>query len=150
RDVVVLQTLRGVLRRDDQLLQPRRDVDLALLRAATRDARPPLELALDAPRERLGIGAHLLQDARREAALLLEQRGEQMLAVDLGMTPPDRQGLGFLQGLLALLGPSLGVHDVSCAGAARGRPVGGATNVPNAGREAGPVKRIAKWEGFRA
>src|SRR5690606_16388621 len=78
-DEVVLQRLRLVFRRLQQLPQARRDVDLGV---RARDLWQAVELALDRRAERRGREAGLLEHRRREASLLREQRGEEVFGLD--------------------------------------------------------------------
>ncbi len=108
--VLVLHPLRLRLGTRQDLVHTRRDVDLAPLRAGPRDAGHARERLLEPLHQGRRAGTRLLDDARRHAALLLEQRHGQMLGLDLGVALPLGQALGLAHRILGLLGQPVGIH----------------------------------------
>ena len=89
--VLVLHALRLGLGAGQDLVHARRDVHLARGSAGSRDAGQALERLLEPLHERRRVPARLLDDARRDAAVLAEQRHGQVLDVDLGVALALRQ-----------------------------------------------------------
>ena len=110
-DVLVVEALGLLLGAIEQQPEAARDGDLLAL-ARTGDAGPALERLLDGLAQRVDVhlGAH--QQPRHEPVVLVEQREQQVLDVDLGVPVAQRLGLGVVQGLLALLGELVRVHLV--------------------------------------
>ena len=96
-------------------LQQRRQApgDRHLTRRGARAAhlRPPIQLAFQVRAQGRGVGARLIEEPRYETLGLVDQRHQQMFAVDLDMTHPGRNALRFGQRLLRLLGQLVDVHS---------------------------------------
>ena len=118
-DVLVLQPLGLRLREVHDQLQPRRD---AGLRAAV-GLRSLRDLAAHDARELRRVCVHLAQYRGRHAVLLLEQRDQQVLRLDLRVTQRLGQLLRAEDGFLGLFGEFVQVH-VSCS------PVGAQFRAP--------------------
>jgi hypothetical protein len=111
-DVLVLQArglLLGVLERQRE---PARDAHVTA-RARPRHARPRLERLRDVGADRVDVDAGALEQARDQAVGLVEQREQQVLDVELGVTEAHRLGLRVVDGLLGLLGQTVDVHSGS-------------------------------------
>src|SRR5262249_22961232 len=72
-----------------------------------------VEFRLQPARERLYLEAGFRQNGRREPALLLEQRGEQMLHVNLLVSVTDRFTLRGADGFLEFFREPVEVHNLS-------------------------------------
>ena len=108
-DVFVLELLGLVLGLAEQAIEPAGDADVVARRAG--DARQLFQLALDASlTASTGISA-LVKIADGQPVLLIEQRQQQMLDVDLLMIQLGRQPLGGLQRFLRFFGEAIHVHS---------------------------------------
>ncbi len=97
RDVLVLEAARLLLGRVQQAGQPLGDADLPRAHARAADPGPPRELGLQGRPQPVRIGAGLAEQPGRDALGLVEQREEQVLAVDLGVPEAERLGLRVVQ-----------------------------------------------------
>ena len=97
RDVLVLEPVRLLLGRVEQAGQPLRDVDLSRAHARAADPGAPRELGLQRRSQPVRIGAGLAQQPGSDALGLVEQRQQQVLAVDLGVPEAERLGLRVVQ-----------------------------------------------------
>ena len=110
RDVLVLEPLRLRLGGEQQALEPLRDVDLARLHAAARDARAAVELGLELARELVSAQVGAAEQAGDEPVGLGEEGEGEVFAVDLLLAAPYGFGLGALERLLGSLGEPVQVH----------------------------------------
>ena len=110
RDVVVLEPLGLLLGRIEQPGQPLGHRHLARCHARAADPRPPRELGLQVRPQTAGVAARGLQQPRRQPLGLIEQRQQQVLAVNLGVPEAQRPGLRVVQRFLGLLGQAVRVH----------------------------------------
>ena len=113
-----------VLDRHVLVLQPLRFVSAASSRRASRCVTKTWPGAAPGPvtcgrrpssasssvRSRSGSAPACLQQPRHQALGLVEQREQQVLAVDLGVAEAQRLGLRVVQRLLGLLGQAVHVH----------------------------------------
>ena len=107
-----LSRLASSSARDQDLLQPLGEVDLARLDARAGDLGPARQLALDLGLERLGGRLHAGEQAGHEPLGLLQEGEEKVLAVDLLVAIAKRFGLGALERLLGFLGQLVDIHSV--------------------------------------
>src|SRR6185295_9173510 len=110
RDVLVLEAFRLVFGLHEKLLQTLGEIDLARLGAGAGDARTARQFAFQVADQTRRIDVHARQEARNEPFGLLEERQEQVLAVDLLMPEAERLRLRALQGLLRFLSQSVDIH----------------------------------------
>ncbi len=113
RYVLVLEPRRLLPGHIKQPGQPLGDIDLAGRHARTRDARPSGYLSLKHSPQPVGVRASLRKQAGHDAFRLLEEREQQVLAVDFGVAEAQRLRLGVMQGLLRLLREPSRVHVIS-------------------------------------
>ncbi len=118
RHVLVLQPLGFLFGRDERLLEPLGDVDLAGL-AAARDARAAAQLAAHAVGEGRRLDVHPGEQPRHEAGGVVEQGEQQVLAVDFLVAVLHGDRLGRLHGFLRFLGQFVLVHRRSINAADR-------------------------------
>jgi hypothetical protein len=88
------------------------DHDLPRAGARSGGARPLGQIGAQVGVQRLDVGAGLRDEPGHQALGLVEQRDEQVLAVDLGVAEPHRDALRLLQCFLGLLGEPVHVHGV--------------------------------------
>jgi hypothetical protein len=81
------------LGRVEQAGQPLRNADLSRAHARAADPGAPRELGLQRRSQPVRIGAGLAQQPGSDALGLVEQRQQQVLAVDLGVPEAERLGL---------------------------------------------------------
>ena len=83
---------------------------VAGLARAGGDRRELVERGVDDAADLVRGGADLAQDGRDDAVVLLEQHGEQVLGLDLGVAPRRGQADRGLEGLLGLGGEAVELH----------------------------------------
>ena len=111
RDVLVLQPLGLFLGRVEEAGQSLGHHHLARCGARTAHRRSAAQLLLDRRAQELGICPRLCEQAWHERVGILEQREEEMLAVDLAVAVTQRLRLRVVQSLLRLLRELVHVHD---------------------------------------
>ncbi len=109
-DILILETLGLIFGLEQNPVEPLADIDLARLNTRTGYRRHPVELALQCPGELLRAGIDLLQQARHQAAFLLQQRQQQVFIVDFQVPATHADRLRGLKRFLALLGQLVKVH----------------------------------------
>ena len=107
-DVLVAHRARLVIGAPDDF--GHRAAELGRRRGVAGDDREPVELLVGASANPLGIDAQALEHGHDDAALLLEQREQQVHRSDLGITTPSGQPLGGLDGLLRFDCESISLH----------------------------------------
>ena len=107
---LILHALGLGLGRGQDLVHTRREVDLSPLSARPRDPWQSAERLPQPLHERRRVGAGLLHDARRDAAILLEQGHHEMLGLDLRLSLALRHALRLAHRVLRLLGQPVGIH----------------------------------------
>ena len=100
RHVVVLEPLGFPLGGLQQVRQPSGDRHLARRGARAAHLRAPVQLAFQVRAQGRGVGARLIKQPRYQTLGLVDQRHQQMFAVDLDVTHPGRDALRFGQRLL--------------------------------------------------
>ena len=110
RDVLVLKPLGLVLGLREELLQPRRDINL-IGSTASRHPRQLVELLFQPGVDRLQLYARLQQDRSRKPAVLLDQREQKMFDIHLLLPATDCLGLRGANALLELFSKTIEVHN---------------------------------------
>ena len=80
------------------------------------DAGPAAELGLHVLAQPVRVGAACASSRGDQALALVQQRQQQVLAVDLGVAETERLGLRVVQCLLRLLGQAVQVQSISSSG----------------------------------
>ena len=109
-DEVVLHALGKLFRLRQCLIDLARDIEAVGLPAGAGHARELVDLRRDGGIQALDGNAHLFQKLRHKAAVLLQQRREQMHLLDLLVLILNGQLLGRLNGLQRFLRIILCVH----------------------------------------
>src|SRR6266446_6888016 len=111
RNELIVQFTRFVLGLGEQLIEAAGDVDL-ISRCTGRAANfwQAFQLLLDTPFETVRVYVGLGENGCGQSALLFEQRGEQVLHVDLLMAVAHGFGLRGTQRLLHFFGETIDVH----------------------------------------
>jgi hypothetical protein len=89
---------------------------VAGLARAGGDRREPVERGVDVGADRLGRDLELAQHGLHDALGLLEQHGEQVLGLDLGVVAARGKGERGLEGLLRLVREAVQLHTASNLG----------------------------------
>ena len=86
--------------------------DENLARGGSRSAQlgAAAQVGFDLGAQPIGVGTRLGEQPGDEPVRLIEEGEQEMLPVDLGVPEAQRNGLGFLQRFLGLLGQSVHVH----------------------------------------
>jgi hypothetical protein len=100
RDVLVLEPLGLPFGGVQQARQPLGHEHLPGGRSGAADPRPAAQLGFHLGTQRVGIGTGRGQQAGYQSLGLVEQRQQQVLAVDLGVPEAERLGLGVVQRFL--------------------------------------------------
>ncbi len=103
-DVFVLQLARFVLGLSQNAVEAAGDVDLVGRPGDARDLGQALDFLDGAAMQALDVDAGLDEDGGSEAVGLFEQRGEDVLDIDLLVAVADGGGLSGADGLLGLFG----------------------------------------------
>jgi hypothetical protein len=94
----------------DQALGAWGDIDLVAVAILAIYFGRLFQLALDAPRDRVGIDAKPIERAARQAILLAQHCQENVLHIQLGVVLLVHDLLSFLESLLRLIGESFQSH----------------------------------------
>ncbi len=108
--IFILHLLGAAFRLQQRFFKLRRDVDLVRLTAGTGHARNPCESVLQRGTERVHADAAFRQQLRNERLVILGQREEHVLLVDLHMLIFHRDLLCALKRLQRLLGELRCIH----------------------------------------
>jgi len=111
RDILVLETSCLFLCGVQQTAEPLCDEHLTGRGTGARDSRSAFELSNEFGLQTIGVGAGLPEEAGHEPVGLVEQREEEVFAIDFGVSVAQRLGLGVVQGFLRFLRQSVHVHD---------------------------------------
>ena len=98
RHVGILESLRLPFRGVEQLGQALGDHHLTGRRAGAADLRPAREFTFQIGSQGVDVRAGLLEQSGYQPVLLIDQREQQVLSVDLCVAHSGREVLGFLQG----------------------------------------------------
>ena len=98
RHVGILESLRLPFRGVEQLGQALGDHHLTGRRTGAADLRPTRQFTFQIGSQGIDVRTGLLEQSRYQPFLLIDQREQQVLSVDLGVTHSGRDVLGFLQG----------------------------------------------------
>jgi hypothetical protein len=112
-DVLVLEALRLLEGPVEQRVQAPRHVHLPRGDARPGAARPPVEMALEGGAQPLDVHLRPRQQPRNEPLGLVQERGQKVLDVGLGVAEAQCQRLRLLDRLLGALGQAVRVHLAS-------------------------------------
>ena len=107
---VVLEVLGLVLGFGEQLIEARRNVNLVGGSGRAAHFGQTVEILIQAGGESFDIGSGAFENGRGQTAFLREERGQQMLDVNLLITVAQSIALRCRQRFLSFLGEAVDVH----------------------------------------
>jgi hypothetical protein len=112
-DVLVLEMLGFLLGLEQQAVDPLGDVYFPGFHPRSRNTRPALQFFLQGLGEAFHRDLELLQQPGNQSPFLLQQCGQEVLAVHLDVAHLEGRVLGGLKGLLGLDRHLVDVHEKS-------------------------------------